>query len=155
MRCWPRAATPDRRCFLKVAPDLEPADIDAIARIALDKQLGALIVVEHHDLAPAAALAPRRRERAACRARRSGTSRSQRLRDFRQATGGALPLVGVGGIATRRGRLAAHPRRGEPGPALQRDGLRGPGHRPADRARARGADAARRLRSIAEAVGSE
>src|SRR5687768_16612113 len=30
--------------FLKVAPDLEPADIDAIARIALDKRLGALIV---------------------------------------------------------------------------------------------------------------
>src|SRR6187397_587595 len=30
--------------FLKVAPDLEPADIDAIARIALDRKLGALIV---------------------------------------------------------------------------------------------------------------
>ncbi len=30
--------------FLKVAPDLEPADIEAIARIALDKRLGALIV---------------------------------------------------------------------------------------------------------------
>src|SRR5690606_3309860 len=30
--------------FLKVAPDLEPADIDAIARIGLDKRLGALIV---------------------------------------------------------------------------------------------------------------
>ena len=30
--------------FLKVAPDLEPVDIDAIARIALDKRLGALIV---------------------------------------------------------------------------------------------------------------
>ncbi|MCX7865210.1 MAG: dihydroorotate dehydrogenase (quinone), partial [Novosphingobium sp.] len=30
--------------FLKVAPDLEPADIDAISRIAIDKRLGALIV---------------------------------------------------------------------------------------------------------------
>src|SRR3546814_9049004 len=30
--------------FLKVAPDLEPADIDAIARIAIDRKLGALIV---------------------------------------------------------------------------------------------------------------
>ena len=30
--------------MLKVAPDLEPSDIDAIARIALDKRLGALIV---------------------------------------------------------------------------------------------------------------
>ncbi|MBU2588409.1 MAG: quinone-dependent dihydroorotate dehydrogenase, partial [Alphaproteobacteria bacterium] len=30
--------------FLKVAPDLEPADIDAIARIAIDRRLGALVV---------------------------------------------------------------------------------------------------------------
>ena len=30
--------------FLKVAPDLEPADVEAIARIAIDKRLGALIV---------------------------------------------------------------------------------------------------------------
>src|SRR3546814_5896596 len=30
--------------FLKVAPDLERADIEAIARIAIDKRLGALIV---------------------------------------------------------------------------------------------------------------
>ena len=30
--------------FLKVAPDLEPADVDAISRIAIEKKLGALIV---------------------------------------------------------------------------------------------------------------
>ena len=30
--------------FLKLAPDLEPADIDAICRIALDRRLDALIV---------------------------------------------------------------------------------------------------------------
>ena len=30
--------------FLKVAPDLEPEDVDSIARIAIEKQLGALIV---------------------------------------------------------------------------------------------------------------
>jgi dihydroorotate dehydrogenase len=85
--------------FLKVAPDLEPADIDAIARIAIDKRLGALVVSNttisrpelrsHHSGetgglsgAPLRALA------------------TQRLRDFRKATGGAVPLVGVGGIAT-------------------------------------------------------
>jgi dihydroorotate dehydrogenase len=85
--------------FLKVAPDLEPADIDAIARIATDKQLGALVVSNttisrptlrsHHagevgglSGAPLRALA------------------TQRMRDFRTATGGAIPLVGVGGIAT-------------------------------------------------------
>ncbi len=85
--------------FLKVAPDLEPADIDAIARIALEKRLGALIVSNttisrpslgsHHaneagglSGAPLRALA------------------LQRVRDFRKATGGAMPLIGVGGIAT-------------------------------------------------------
>jgi dihydroorotate dehydrogenase len=85
--------------FLKVAPDLEPADIDAIARIALDKQLGALIVANTTVSRPAL------RSRDAAEA--GGLSGAplkglalQRLRDFRRATGGALPLVGVGGIAS-------------------------------------------------------
>jgi len=85
--------------FLKVAPDLEPADIDAIARIALDMQLGALIVSNTTTARPA------------LRSRHAGESgglsgaplrelATQRIRDFRQATGGALPLVGVGGIGS-------------------------------------------------------
>ncbi|MEM7780493.1 MAG: quinone-dependent dihydroorotate dehydrogenase [Pseudomonadota bacterium] len=84
--------------FLKVAPDLEPADIDAIARIAIDKQLGALIVSNttisrpdlasrHGDEAGGLSGAPLR------------ALALERLRDFRKATGGAVPLVGVGGIA--------------------------------------------------------
>jgi len=85
--------------FLKVAPDLEPADIDAIARIALDKKLGALVVSNTTISRPA------------LRSHHSGETgglsgaplrmlATQRLRDFRKATGGAIPLVGVGGIAT-------------------------------------------------------
>ncbi|MEO0058340.1 MAG: hypothetical protein RIT17_1816 [Pseudomonadota bacterium] len=85
--------------FLKVAPDLEPADIDAIARIALEKQLGALVVsnttisrpqLRSHHAGETGGLsgAPLR------------TLALQRVRDFRKATGGAIPLVGVGGIAT-------------------------------------------------------
>lgn len=85
--------------FLKVAPDLEPADIDAIARIAIDKQLGALVVsnttisrpeLQSHHAGETGGLsgAPLR------------SLATQRLRDFRKATGGAIPLVGVGGIAT-------------------------------------------------------
>ncbi|KHK89645.1 quinone-dependent dihydroorotate dehydrogenase [Novosphingobium malaysiense] len=84
--------------FLKVAPDLEPADIDAIARIAIEKGLGALIVSNTTITRPALA------------SRHAGESgglsgaplrdlAQQRLRDFRKATGGAVPLVGVGGIA--------------------------------------------------------
>jgi dihydroorotate dehydrogenase len=85
--------------FLKVAPDLQPADIDAIARIALDKGLGALIVSNTTISRPSLA---------SVHATESGglsgaplrDLAQQRLRDFRTATGGALPLVGVGGIAT-------------------------------------------------------
>jgi dihydroorotate dehydrogenase len=85
--------------FLKVAPDLEPADIDAIARIALDKRLGALIVANTTISRP-----PLRSRYAAEAGGLSGAPLRelalQRLRDFRRATGGALPLVGVGGIAS-------------------------------------------------------
>ena len=85
--------------FLKVAPDLEPADIDAIARIAAEKRLGALIVSN------TTVSRPELRSAHACEA--GGLSGAplrelalQRLRDFRKATGGAVPLIGVGGIAT-------------------------------------------------------
>ena len=85
--------------FLKVAPDLEPADIDAIARIALDKGLGALIISNTTVSRPPLA------------SRHGGESgglsgaplrdlAQQRLRDFRSATGGSVPLIGVGGIAS-------------------------------------------------------
>ncbi len=85
--------------FLKVAPDLTPRDIDAIARIAIDKQLGALIVsnttITRPDL---------RSHYAGEMGGLSGAPlrdlAQQRLRDFRKATGGNMPLVGVGGIAS-------------------------------------------------------
>ncbi len=85
--------------FLKVAPDLEPADIDAIARIAIDKGLGALVVSNTTITRP-----PLRSHHAAETGGLSGKPLKalalQRLRDFRKATGGAIPLVGVGGIAS-------------------------------------------------------
>lgn len=85
--------------FLKVAPDLEPADIDAIARIALDQRLGALVVSNTTISRPTL-----RSHHAGETGGLSGAPlrslATQRLRDFRKATGGAIPLVGVGGIAT-------------------------------------------------------
>ena len=85
--------------FLKVAPDLDPADIDAIARIAIDQGLDALIISNttitrpdlrshHADETGGLSGAPLR------------DLATQRLRDFRTATGGAVPLIGVGGIAS-------------------------------------------------------
>ncbi len=89
--------------FLKVAPDLLPADIDAIARIAIDRRLGALIIANttigrphgHHALQSAHA-----DESGGLSGAPLKTLALTRLRDFHRATGGTMPLVGVGGIAT-------------------------------------------------------
>jgi dihydroorotate dehydrogenase len=85
--------------FLKVAPDLETADIDAIARIAIDKRLGALIVSNTTISRP-----PLKSAHANEAGGLSGAPLHdlalQRLRDFRKTTGGEMPLVGVGGIAS-------------------------------------------------------
>ena len=85
--------------FLKVAPDLESADIDAIARIALDRKLGALIVSNTTITRPALQSA-NARETGGLSGAPLRDLAQQRLRDFRKATGGAIPLVGVGGIAS-------------------------------------------------------
>ena len=85
--------------FLKVAPDLEPADVEAIARIALDKKLGALIV-SNTTISRPALRSPLAGETGGLSGAPLRDLALQRLRDFRTATGGALPLVGVGGIAT-------------------------------------------------------
>ena len=85
--------------FLKVAPDLEPADIDAIARIALDRKLGALIVSNTTIARPT--LASRHAsETGGLSGAPLRTLALERLRDFRKATGAGIPLVGVGGIAS-------------------------------------------------------
>lgn len=85
--------------FLKVAPDLEPADIDDIVAVAIDKSLSAVIVSNTTVGRPA--LASRHAGEA------GGLSGAplhdlalQRLRDFRAASGGKLPLIGVGGITS-------------------------------------------------------
>ncbi|WP_373487331.1 quinone-dependent dihydroorotate dehydrogenase [Blastomonas sp.] len=85
--------------FLKLAPDLEPADIDDITRIALEKRLDALIVSNTTITRPA------------LHSRHAGEGgglsgeplrdlAQQCLRDFRASSGGAIPLIGVGGIAS-------------------------------------------------------
>ena len=85
--------------FLKVAPDLEPADIDAIARIAIERQLGALIVSNTTISRPQLA-SPHAGEGGGLSGAPLRDLAQQRLRDFRTATGGSIPLVGVGGIAS-------------------------------------------------------
>jgi dihydroorotate dehydrogenase len=84
--------------FLKVAPDLEPSDIDDIAALAITKEMDALIVSNTTISRP-----PLRSRHAREAGGLSGaplrTLAAQRLKDFRTATGGTLPLIAVGGIA--------------------------------------------------------
>jgi dihydroorotate dehydrogenase len=91
--------------FLKVAPDLEPADVDAIARIAIDKRLGALIV-SNTTIARPLLQSRFAGEVGGLSGAPLKEAALQRLRDFRTATGGAMPLVGVGGIATAQDAFA-------------------------------------------------
>jgi dihydroorotate dehydrogenase len=85
--------------FLKVAPDLEPADIDDIAEVSAARGIDGLIVSNTTI------------GRAALRSRYAGEAGGlsgaplkdlalQRLIDFRKATGGAMPLIAAGGIAS-------------------------------------------------------
>lgn len=85
--------------FLKLAPDLEPSDIDSICRIAVEKRLGALIIANTTITRP-----PLASRHASETGGLSGEPLRdlalQRLRDFRVASGGTIPMIGVGGIAT-------------------------------------------------------
>lgn len=85
--------------FLKVAPDLQPADVEAITRIAIDKQLGALIVANTTISRPELA-SPHAGETGGLSGAPLKPLALEMVRSFRKASGGAIPLVGVGGIAT-------------------------------------------------------
>jgi dihydroorotate dehydrogenase len=82
--------------FLKVAPDLEPADIDDNAAVAVGR-IDALIVANTTVSRPVL----RSRHRTEAGGLSGVPLRAlalQRLKDFRTATGGGIPLIAAGGI---------------------------------------------------------
>ncbi|MBX9663316.1 quinone-dependent dihydroorotate dehydrogenase [Novosphingobium sp.] len=87
------------RLFLKLAPDLTGADIDAICRIAIEKRLDALIVSNTTITRPSLG-SPLAKETGGLSGEPLRPLALQVLRDFRAATGGLVPLIGVGGIAS-------------------------------------------------------
>ena len=85
--------------FLKLAPDLERSEVEGIAAVAIARAMDALIVSNTTISRPP--LESRNRGEA------GGLSGAplkalalERLRDFRSATGGAIPLIAAGGIET-------------------------------------------------------
>ena len=99
------AGTGETPIFLKVAPDLEPADIEDIAAVCSARGVAAIIVSNTTITRP---------DLRSCHAGESGGLSGaplrplalQRLKDFRRATGGSIPLIGVGGIASARDAYA-------------------------------------------------
>ncbi len=83
--------------FLKVAPDLEVGDVADISRVAMDRGVDAIIIGNTTISRPP--LRSRGREEAGGLSGAPLKSLAlERLRDFRRATGGALPLIAAGGI---------------------------------------------------------
>ena len=83
--------------FLKVAPDLEPAEIDDIVAVATRRKIDALIVSNTTISRP--------HLRSEFRGEGGGLSGAplkalalQRLKDFRAASGPSMPLIAAGGI---------------------------------------------------------
>ena len=85
--------------FLKVAPDLGEAEPDQIVRIAIHNKIDAIIVANTTVSRPLL--------KSKWRDESGGLSGAplkplalKALREFRSASGGEIPLIGVGGIAT-------------------------------------------------------
>jgi dihydroorotate dehydrogenase len=85
--------------FLKVAPDLGEGEPDQIVRVAMQHKVDALIVANTTVSRP-----PLKSRHASEAGGLSGAPLKalalKALRDFRSASGGEIPLIGVGGIAT-------------------------------------------------------
>ena len=83
--------------FLKVAPDLARGDIDAIARVTIDRGVDAVIVsnttISRPDL-----VSRHRGEPGGLSGAPLKTLALERLRDFRRATGGEMSMIAAGGI---------------------------------------------------------
>lgn len=83
--------------FLKVAPDLAPNEIDAIARVAVERGVAAIIVANTTIFRPTLR-SVNAKEAGGLSGAPLASLALQRLRDFRSATGGRLSLVSAGGI---------------------------------------------------------
>jgi dihydroorotate dehydrogenase len=99
------ARTRDTPVFLKVAPDLQPADIDDIVGVALSRGIAALIV-SNTTISRPALVSRHAGEAGGLSGAPLRDMAQQRIVDFRKASGGQMPLIGVGGIASAQDAYA-------------------------------------------------
>ena len=86
--------------FVKVAPDLTPADIDDIAHVALDRGIDGLIVSNTTLARPETLKSRYAHETGGLSGRPLFAPSTQVLRAFRAACGDQLALIGVGGVSS-------------------------------------------------------
>ncbi len=85
--------------FLKIAPDLTDAEIAEIARVALDAKLDAIIAT-NTTLSRVGLQSPHRDEAGGLSGRPLFERSTRVLARLSMETGGQIPLIGVGGIAS-------------------------------------------------------
>jgi dihydroorotate dehydrogenase len=83
--------------FLKVAPDLDRGEIEAVSAAAIEAGAAA-IVIGNTSLSRPDLVSPFGRETGGLSGAPIKNLALQRLRDFRSASGGEIPLIAVGGI---------------------------------------------------------
>ncbi len=88
-----------RPLFIKVAPDLTPDEIDAVAEVALGGGVSGLIV-SNTTLARPPLRSPNGDQHGGLSGAPLFAPSTEVLRHFARATAGRLPLIGVGGIAS-------------------------------------------------------
>jgi dihydroorotate dehydrogenase len=97
LEAGPQPASPP--IFLKVAPDLQKSDPERIVRAALDHGIDA-IIVSNTTISRPPLKSARAREQGGLSGEPLKSLALDALRQFRSASGGAIPLIGCGGIAT-------------------------------------------------------
>jgi dihydroorotate dehydrogenase len=91
---------PHRPIFVKIAPDCDDAMLEAIAETALDMRLDGLIVSNTTLARDAVASSPYAQETGGLSGKPLFVPSTEILRKTYQLTKGAVPLIGVGGIAS-------------------------------------------------------
>ncbi len=86
--------------FLKIAPDLEVADLEDIADVASTSGLSAIIATNTTIARPETLKGAAKGEAGGLSGRPLFEPSTAVLRDFYRLTGGKLPLIGVGGVSS-------------------------------------------------------
>jgi dihydroorotate dehydrogenase len=92
--------------FLKVAPDLDAAEIQAIAEVSIAQGVDALIVSNTTIERPETLLSTAKSQTGGLSGRPLFEISTRILKEMAQAVDGAMPLIGVGGISSAADAIA-------------------------------------------------